>query len=215
MKRFILLTLILLFSITTVIADNYPSIPYKNIKNKTKIFYDAEHNIWTSKHDKKSQDYFTKAILNKEETYYLKQDGNIAFSTDCDFDFITNGKFIGYSNSDLKFYDLLYKDGQLSKTPLDKDEIQSLFKNYKIILLSEFSNNTNSLKIRKGIGNANLILTNDSDKTFNDFSFTSGNAKFKVYDLKGFITVSKKGMIQFSKFGADPKTAVWYILLVR
>ena len=39
--------------------------------------------------------------------------------------------------------------------------------------------------------------------------------KFDEYELRGFINIKKKGMIQFSRFGENTKSYPWYVLLIR
>ena len=140
---------------------------------------------------------------------------DFAFTTNCEYEFIYKDSLIGYSSRDLKFYRITLSGGTLSKLPLSKEEVQNIFPSYKVISLSEFSKKTNSYKIKKRIGDLKIILFNDSDKTFENYSFTSGNAKFEQYDLKGFITVSKPGMIQFSGLNDSLSDNNWYMLLVR
>ena len=82
-------------------------------------------------------------------------------------------------------------------------------------MLSEFANPTNSVKIKKSRRNFKIILFNDTNNTFDNYAFTSGNSKFKDYPLTGFINVKSKGMIQFSTTKGNSKTSPWFILLIR
>ena len=103
----------------------------------------------------------------------------------------------------------------MTKKELTEEEVQKLFPDFKIIKISEFSPNTNSLKIKKHARNEKIIILNDTDRTFANYSFSSGNAKFNTYELAGFINVTKKGMIQFSHFGENTQATPWFILLLR
>ena len=190
-------------------------IQYKNLKEKSKISYNSELDKWSLK--KNGDDYYVKTISVGSGSYseFLNPDESFAFSTDCNYEFIYKGDLIGYSNQDLKFYDFAIIDGELTKRELTQDEVQSLFPDYKIIKISEFSPNTNSLKLKKHGHPQKTIILNDTDKTFYHYTFTSGNSKFQTYPLAGFIDISKKGMIQFSHFGDNTKDNPWFILLVR
>ncbi len=196
-------------------AEDLQSIPYKNIKEETKlkVFEDT----WTSKVERKDNDYFIKFISDGTGSYseFYNSDGSFAFNTGCQYEFIYKGDLIGYSNQDLKFYDFTLADGELTRRELSLEEVQTLFPDYKIIKISEFSPNTNSLKIKKEKLNFKIIVLNDTDRNFYHYSFSSGNAKFKTYPLAGFIDVKKKGMIQFSHFGENTDNFPWYILLIR
>ena len=115
----------------------------------------------------------------------------------------------------MKFYDFTYADGLLNRRELSVDEIASMFPDFKIIKFSEFSTNTNSLKVKKEGHNFKIILLNDTDRNFYHYSFSSGNGKFENYPLTGLINITKKGMFQFSHFGDNTKNNPWFILLVR
>lgn len=196
-------------------AEDLQSIPYKNLDEEAKL--KVSDDIWTTKVTRKDTDYFIKFISDGSGSYseFYNSDGSFAFNTGCQYEFIYKGSLIGYSNPDLKFYDFTLTNGELVRRELTFEEIQALFPDYKIIKISEFSPNTNSLKIKKDKHNFKIILLNDTDRNFYHYSFTSGNARFKTYLLTGFIDIKKKGMIQFSHFGENTANFPWYILLVR
>ena len=215
MKKFLLSFLMLSTLTLCVRAGEFNSIQYKNLKNKSRITYNAELDSWSGKIDKKSNNYFIKTSVDGFSSEFVKPDETFAFSTDCSYEFLNGKDFIGYSNSDLKFYDFAYIDEELTKRELTEEEVQMLFPDFRIIKISDFSPNTNSLKIKKHGLKENIIILNDTEKTFDNYAFTSGNAKFKTYPLAGFIEVTKKGMIQFSHFGENTNITPWFILLFR
>lgn len=215
MKK-IFLSLILASSLSlSAIASDTLSIPYKNLKKNAKITYNEELDSWSTKVNKHSPDMFVKNITEDNTSEYLYPDETFAFSTNCNYEFLNGKDLIGYSNSDLKFYDFAFLNGELTKRELTEEEVQALFPNFKIIKISEFSPNTNSLKIKKHGHNEKIIILNDTDKTFDNYTFTSGNAKFNTYELAGFVEITKKGMIQFSHFGENTQVTPWFILLLR
>ena len=122
---------------------------------------------------------------------------------------------IGYSNYDLKFYEYSLENNILVQRELSYDEVKELFPKYNIIKISDFSKETNSLKIKKNKRNYKLLLLNDTDRYFYNYKFTTNNSKFKNYQLKSFLLIQKKGMIQFSAFGENTKDKPWYVLLIR
>ena len=207
MKKFLLSSLI--FSIClSVSASELKNIPYKNIKDNSKISAIGE--AWSKNVNKKSGNYYIRQASN-----FYNPDESIAFATECDYLFLNKNRLLGYSNSDLKFYEFFSNDGTISKTELTEDQIKTLFKNYRIVKISDFTTTTSSIKIKKGLGNLNIILLNDTDRIFNNYSFTTGNSKLEKYPLNGMITISKKGMILFSKFGENSKDYPWFVILVR
>ena len=215
MRKIFFSLLILSGLVLNVQASELLSIPYKGIKEEGKL--KIVNDVWTDKVPRKDYDYFVKMISDGTGSYseFYNSDGTFAFTTGCQYEFIKNGDLIGYSNQDLKFYDYIYSDNLLSRRELTEEEVQALFPDFKIIKISEFSTNTNSLKIKKDKRNLKIIILNDTDRNFYNYSFTSGNSKFELYPLTGFINIKKRGMIQFSHFGDNTKNNPWFILLIR
>ena len=214
MRKILYILFVLCFSLS-VYAEDLASIPYKNIEEEGKIKY--VNDVWSSDVSRKDSDYLIKFISTGTGNFseFYRSDGSFAFTTGCQYEFIYKGDLIGYSNQDLKFYDIVFMDGKFVPRELTPDEVQVLFPNYTIIKISEFSPNTNSLKIKKRGRNFKVILLNDTDKTFYHYKFSSGNAKYELYPLAGFIDIKKRGMFQFSHFGENTAEFPWYILLVR
>lgn len=215
MKRLILSLMIICIMAISANASEILNIPYKNLKEEQKI--KIEHDCWTTKVPRRDSFYFIKFISDGSGNYseFFVSDGQYAFSTGTQYEFIYKGDLIGYSNHDLKFYSFFQTGRGIERRELSKEEVQELFPDYKIIKISEFSQHTNSLKIKKNVAPLKLILLNDTDKYFYHYSFSSGNSKFEKYPLTGFLNIKKKGMIQFSHFGDNTKENPWFIILVR
>ena len=208
MKR---LFLILVFC-TTIISVQAASldidcIKYKPLKDKSKISYDESTGKWSEKINKKKL-YYIKTKTADGCYEYRTNDKNNAFTMDSSYEFINDGALIGYSNKDLKFFEYNYEDGNLNARPLTLEEVEKMLPDIRVITISEFSKNTNSLKIKKAKSNYKILI-------FNGYEFSSGNAKYTTYPISGLITVTKKGMIQFSKPGVNTQQSPWYILLLR
>lgn len=214
MKKIILSVLSCIILTLAVSAENMPDLKYKNISNKGKISYSAETGSWSKNINKKAGNYYIKTKGFGDYYDYVDSEKNFAFSTNCEYEFIYENRLIGYSNKDMKFYEFSLNNGNLEKKPLSKEDIATIFSDYRVIDFSEFSQKTNSLKIKKHFGDLRIILLNNTNYTFENYSYTSGNAKFNQYALRGFITISKPGMIQFSGDSSSDHN-LWYILLVR
>lgn len=214
MKKFVLLFVFLFLILPTMAAD-CGKIEYKNIKDGIKLFY--EDGFWVSKVDKKMKNYIVKkdvAHITGENEFYSPDDVYL-FTTGTQYEFIKDGRLIGYSNTTFKFYEFFIQDGNLVSRELSKEEIQELFPEYKIITINDFSLKTNSLKIKKDRKVLKLILFNDTNMQLYNFDFYSDNSRFVKYPLKGFLEVKKSGMIQFSRSGDSSPDFPWFILLIR
>ena len=214
MRKIFICFILMLGMMNIVSAENFPNLKYKNIGLKDKISYDIQTNTWSKKIDKKNKNYFVKVKGFGDFYDYLDADKNFAFSTNCEYEFIYNNTLIGYSNRDLKFYEIIYDNNTIGKRALTVEETEALLPDYKIISLSEFSPKTNAFKIKRGSSPLKIFIYNDTENTFDNYTFFSGNAKFEQYDLKGFLTVHTPGMIQFSRTG-EQNSGLWYVILVR
>ena len=215
MKKSFLLLIILLFSVISVQADNYNKIEYKNIKNNQKIA--IIQNNWTKDNIRNDREHFKKRKSSNIMAFseYCLKNGDLAFSTGADYEFIHKGRFVGYSNLDLKFYEYEYKDSQLLRRELSECEIQELFPDFEIIKISEFSDKTNILKIKKCKKDLKIVLLNDTDASFYNYWFHTNNSHFEPYELKGFLKITKTGMIHFSRNDDNYKKNAWFVLLIR
>lgn len=212
MNRFFLILFSLLIILPSYALEQ---IDYKNIKNGKKLTFDGS--AWSQKVNKKSDNYFVKKVpegIMQFSEFYSPQN-KFVFSTGCQYEFLYKGKLIGYSNQDLKFYEFTINNEILEQRELQENEISEMFEDFRIIKISDFSTATNSLKIKKKKRHLKIILLNDTDRYFNNYAFTSNNSKYEEYELKGFLDITKRGMIQFSQFGDNSKDKPWFILLVR
>ena len=212
MKKIIILIVSFFFYLPVLALEE---IVYENIEEGAKIA--IINSNWTQKVSKKHTNYFVKKVSTQDSklSEFYSADGNIFFSTGCHYDFIYKGSMIGYSNYEMKFYEFSFNEDEILRRELLYDEVKDLFPTYKIIKFSDFSKTTNSIKLKKKRKNLKIIVLNDTDKYFYNYDFTTNNSKFDRYALKGFLSVEKKGLIHFSRFGENSKNTPWYILLVR
>ena len=71
------------------------------------------------------------------------------------------------------------------------------------------------LTLQKKRSEEKIMLINDTKERFEDYEFTTNNAKFEHYNINNAINVTKPGMIQFSKISEKTENSPWFILLVR
>ena len=210
-----LLVIILSVLCLSAEAAELKNIKYKNIKDGKKIT--CIDGVWTQKVNRKKDFYLQKNIIINDLSFsnYYASDCSCTHSSGTHYEFIKDGKFYGYSNVDLKFYELCFHNGLFERRELSEEEIQYLFPKHKIVRISDFSQGTNSLKIKKRKRNMKIIVLNDTCSNFIDYEFNTNNAKIELYPLAGFINVKKKGMIHFSPMQDDYKDLNWYVLLIR
>lgn len=212
-----LITSLIVFSALSlpVFADNVPDLGLKKIKNKETISYNRETGNWSNRVDRKSGENYTRTKGFGIYYDYLNSNKEFAFSTECEHEFLYGNKFVAHSNNELNFYEIGFEDGVLTKRLMDKEEVQEMLPDYHVISLSDFSDKTNALKVKKKFGTLKIVLLNDTGLSLTDYTFTSGNSKFEQFDMNGVIYVDKSGMIQFSGNSSNSESTPWYILLVR
>ena len=211
MKKIFTIISLIIFSLPVF---SFEEIQYKNLKNNCKIKYSDKG--WSSKINRKKDEYFikkqSKDLLNFSEFY--SPTGDFSFSTETNYEFLHKGSLIGYSNSNLKFYEIWISEGSVQKRELLEEEVQELFPKYKIVKILNFSE-TNAYKLKKDKKTLKMILLNNTEKSFDNYWFTTNNADIKHYKLKGFLDIEKKGMIQFSRSKDSSGSYPWYVLLIR
>lgn len=214
MQKIFFIFVLFIFTELSVFSSDIPNAPYKNIKNNTIIYYNNNTKHW-SIGKSKLDNYYTKTKGFGEYSDYLDKNDSFAFTTDCEYEFIQDGMLIGFSNKFLKFYNFQLTDGIIEKQELSYNEVKKLFPNYTIIKLSDFSPNTNSIKIKKGFGNLNIILFNDIGRDFNGYELSTGNSKIETCKILGMFSVLRPGMIQFAKPHENSPLNPWFIILIR
>ena len=205
-----LLSIIFVFFISiSVYASDIKNLPYKNIKDNEKIAITKSEN-WTENVKRKDVKCFIRqgALLKAQNNSYL-------INTRCSYLFIVNKKLFGYSPSNLKFYEFIANQGRIVKKELNLFKVASLFKGFHVIAISEFSESTNVLKIKKKNNEEKIMIINDTDLNFDNYSFSTNNSKFVMYNINNAICITRRGMIQFSKSDGNAKNSPWFILLVR
>ena len=234
MKRLFLIFVIFCMTLIPVKADSFDidCIKYKPLKDKSKITYDELNGTWSDKINKKNP-YFIKTKILDDYYEYQTPQKETAFITGASYEFIKDGALIGYSNKDFRFYEYEYNEGNITARELSLEEVEKLLPDVRIIAMSEFNKNTNSIKIKKTKLNYYLFIYNDTDVDLEGYEFTSGNAKFETFRIRGLINITKKGMIQFSGVNTgvnswvnsgvnqavnpdiNKRNCLWYVIMVR
>jgi len=208
MKKF-LFTFFVFLVCSSVYSADVKNLPYKNIKENSMITV-TEADIWSQKVNRRDMGNFV-----RNGNLLKKMDDSLIIDTKCKYLFLNNGRLYGYDDAIMRFYELIPLNGKVSFKELDFNEVSVLFKDFHIIAVSEFSESTNVFKIKKKRSEEKIMLINDTKERFEDYEFTTNNAKFEHYNINNAINVTKPGMIQFSKISEKTENSPWFILLVR
>ena len=117
------------------------------------------------------------------------------------YDLKFDSRTITFNEDELKFYE----NGVL----LSKDEVQKLFPDYEIVLISQFDKDKKLKISNKRMKQKKILLLNDEKyRTFHLFYIypTVSRSKFQNYkngEIKSLITVHGKKNVRLKHFGGD------------
>lgn len=223
MKKFISGFLVCLLLLANS-ALTYAFEPSDEIFHNEKVLYDLDNNLWGEsvvKPQKKKQinvlDEFTQeqedtdeinyVILTKKSTSsingnsMLTYDGkNVALVLNSNYEFLKDGKLIAIDNNNLKYYQVVYSDGQFEQVPLCDEQLHTIFPRAEIVKISQFKDNTYEVK-RGFFESKRLLLVNDTDRKF--FKYSYKHPRVQICDVKGLVHLNKYETIKFSHYGDE------------
>lgn len=166
-------TLFLILSLLLFCSFSYAYTADPGVMNAIKdnqiVDYNPATQMWSRNLGLK--DYvFTKHISVGTGSYSEYFLGDKQFDTNTTYEFLYNGKLIGYSGHLLKFFDLTFDGSNFKAVELTKDQVQTLFPDVKIIMVSEFENNEITIESPIFRKRAYMIL-NDTDRDFYKYQF--------------------------------------------
>lgn len=117
---------------------------------------------------------------------------------DCTFE--VNGRNITFVEDELKFYE--------NSNELTVDEVQKLFPDYEIITIKHFDKNKKYVIKNKFFKKRNILLLNDTPRTFHLFYIYPEAARVKFENLKegeikSLILLRGKKNVRLKHFGGD------------
>lgn len=117
------------------------------------------------------------------------------------YEFNFENRTIKFNEDELKFYE--------NNELLTKDEVQKIFPDYEIVLISQFDKNKKYLLKNKRMHQKKILLLNDEKfRTFHLFYIyptvsRSEFQNFKNGEIKSLITVHGKKNVRLKHFGGD------------
>lgn len=198
-KLFTFLSLILLAACTTPYPFNW-QIKDNAVDNNTQVVYVPSANYWNNAGMAKDRIVFTKHITSGSGSYSEYASDKTTLYLPTTYEFLYDGRLIGYSEHDLKFYEIVYKNKKFETKPLNKSAVQDLFPELDIVTTSSAKNGI--LVIKKPVfEDKTFLLLNDTDVSYYHYSFEDfKNANTSPF--KSMLTIKDSGNIIFSHFGS-------------
>ena len=122
---------------------------------------------------------------------------------------INKGKLVVIDNNQLKYSKIIFNGENFEQIPLTDEEINEIFPNAEIFKTS-WIDSDNKMWLHKPLfKKRNLILVNDTDKSFYKLSTKSKNVQDP--EIRGLITINKYGIIRFKHFGERDGKITFYV----
>lgn len=177
-----------------------PEIKDNAIKDGYQAVYSPSGKFWSNGGMVDDRIVFTKSISSGSGSYseYTAKNWPVIMMP-TQYEFIFEGRLIGYSTAELKFYELLMINDNFEAKELPLPHVQEIFKGLEIIPVSSATNNELTIKKLPWQTKSFLIL-NDTTEYFYRYDFETA-VKFDE-PFKTLITVDKFETIIFSHFGS-------------
>lgn len=198
--------LLLIMAISLCSCSKSYRLPAEIIENAVlngyQVIYSPSNHSWSNGGMVDDRIVFTKHISAGSGSYseYMAPDVTVYMGTT--YEFLENGRLIGYNQHDLKFSEVIYKDGSFNVTELNPKEVEAIFPGLDIVLTSSAQNGVITVKKLPWQTKSFLIL-NDTPESYYHYSFE--DAKNPETAIKSLVTVSKAQELVYSHFGARDK----------
>jgi len=146
---------------------------------------------------------FTKAVSSGSGSYSEYSNDKSSFSSNSTYEFIKDGRLIGYNEHELKFTEVVYKNGNFQAEQLSLSQVRELFPDVEVVPFSSAVDGV--IKVSKPLfGAKTFLLINDTDTSYYRYSF-NGSCFENSSVFKSMLTVEHSGFIVFSHYGSrDP-----------
>lgn len=177
----------------------YPQLHQNVVNVENHVVYSPSAHAWNNGMAD-DRIVFTKSVSAGSGNYseYSAQ-GRPLIMMPTQYEFLWNGRLIGYSTANLKFYELMYEEGIFRIKELSFGEVKQIFPDLEIIKLSSAVDNEVCIQ-RWPFEVKSFMLLNDTDETFYHYSYES---KIRPnIPFNSLLTVNAYETIIFSHFAS-------------
>lgn len=167
------------------------------------VVYTPEAGVWSAGGMAEGRIVFTKTVSSGSGSYSEYSNGKISFSPNSTYEYLYNGRLIGYNEHTLQFTEVIYRDGKFVTEILTPQQVRQLFPGLEVITVSSAANGVITVK-KPVFGAKTFLLVNDTDNFYYRYSF-NGSCFESNPVFKSMLTVEHSGFIVFSHYGSrDP-----------
>lgn len=176
-----------------------PEVTADAVGERAQVVYSPAAGVWSEGGMAEDRLVFTRSVSPGTGSYSLYTAGKKSFSPASTYEFLLNGRLIGYNQNDLYFTETIYRDGAFEVRKLSAEEVESLFPGLPVVKVSAAENGV--LTVRKPLfGSLSFLLLNDTQQSYHRYSFEGREAG---RPFKSLLTADGAGDIRFSHFGSD------------
>ncbi len=200
LKRFSVL-LAFLLCCNTVYAYDFSDKFSNSIKTQDQISYCPQQNVW-SRELKNNCYTFTRYVTSGTGSFSEYEYNHTKIPANSTFEFIYDGKLIGYNHHTLKFFNMTYDGQKFQGKELSTDDLKEFFPDVEFVKISEFKNNEITL-YKPLFSKKNYLLVNDTDLDFYKYFFENYKNEKTLFRAL-FSTIRPRTFI-YSHFGSRGK----------
>lgn len=200
MKKFAVMCLLVLLSACNSSYQFPEAVTEEDIKDGYQVIYVPSAGIWSNGGMAEDRIVFTKRISVGSGSYseYVSDYQNLYLSST--YEFLDNGRLIGYSAHELKFYEVVFKNDKFEQVELTPEQVKELFPGVEVVKTSEAEVGIITVS-RLPFGAKTFLLLNDTPTSYYHYTFEN----FYGYGtpFKSVLKVDEARDIVFSHFGSD------------
>lgn len=209
MKK-IILTLMLILIGSCSFAYNYSPYVKDSINENQIVDYSPLTKQW-SRNLKVNDIVFRKHMTHGSGGFSEYTFKDKTYDTNSTYEFLYNGRLIGYNVHLLKFFELGFEKDGFSHRELTIDEVQRLFPYVEIVKISDFKDNQISLNLPIFQQRAFMLL-NDTDRDFYKYFYEYFNNDNQIF--RGLFEVRMPRVLVYSHFKSkNPDTPPLKIII--
>ena len=176
-----------------------PEFIDNEVKENAQILYSPAGVYWSDGGMPEDRILFTKHISSGSGSYseyVAEKEAPLYMPTN--YEFLFEGRLIGYNSANLKFFEARYEDGTFIVSELSEEQVRYLFPQLEIIKISEAKDGV--LKIKKRFWQTkSVLLLNDTKQDFHRYSFEK---KDEYKPFKSLLTIDGTEDIIYSHMGS-------------
>ncbi len=186
-----------------------PEVTAAAVGDRAQVVYSPAAGVWSEGGMAEDRTVFTRSVSPGTGSYSQYTARKAGFSPASTYEFLLNGRLIGYNQNDLYFTETVYRDNAFKVRKLSPEEVEKLFPGLTVVKISTAENGV--LTVRKPLfGSLSFLLLNDTEQSYHRYSF---EGRREARPFKSLLTADAAGDIRFSHFGSDDE--LFPVLTIR